>query len=323
MVKRIAIIGSGNIGSRHLQALTKLPFSVEISVVELNREAQQMALQRLKEISHNEKTHKVLWFEYLNDLKGNFDLTIVATISSGRAGLIKKLLTLGHRRFLIEKIVCQSISEYETLLKNLKKFKAKGWVNTNQRYFTAYRKIRKYFSKSKIIHISLTTGDYGLGTNAIHYLDLFSWLVNDYKISLDGNSLHNKLLPNKRGKNLVEFTGSIIGTVSSGSSVALTFMPGTDLPLLVNIYGNNGRHLLIDETNERILSITSKSVPFDYVYEHVSKLTTKIVNDIITRDDCHLSTLENSYYLHRELFRILCKHIEKLTHKKTRICPIT
>ena len=172
--------------------------------------------------------------------------------------------------------------------------------------------------------MSLTTaGHYGLGTNAIHYLDLFSWFTNDYKITLNGSSLHNKLFSNKRGKSLTEFAGSITGTVSGGSSIILTFIPEANLPLLVNIYGNDNRHLIIDETNEHVFNTIGKNLHFDYVYEHTSNLTTKIANDILTKDDCQLSTLDNSYYLHKELFRILCRHMEKLTHKKTTVCPIT
>ena len=324
MRKRIAIIGCGNIGSRHLQALTQLPLPIEVDVVEPSKQAQQIALQRLKEMMYDEKTHKILWHKHLDELKGTFDLTLVATISTGRVTLIKKLLRLGHSRFLIEKIVCQSTREYNTLLNSMKKFKAKGWVNTTPRQLTAYKKIKNYFSKSKIIHMSLTTaGHYGLGTNAIHYLDLFSWFTNDYKITLNENLLHNKLFPNKRGKNLIEFAGSITGTVSGGSSIILTFIPDANLPLLVNIYGDNNRHLIIDETNEYVFNTIDKNFHLDYVYEHPSNLTIKIANDILTKDDCQLSTLENSYYLHNELFRILCRHIEKLTHKKTKVCPIT
>ena len=322
--KKILLVGCGNIGSRHLQALTQIPFPIEVTVIEPSKQAQKIALQRLNEMKYERKTHNVLWYTNLNELKENFDLTIVATISTGRVALIKKLLHLGHSRFLIEKIVCQSTHEYDMLLDNMKKFKAKGWVNTNLRYFTSYKKIKKYFSTSKKIHISLTTGGhYGLATNSIHYLDLFSWFVDNYKITLNGNSLYNKLLPNKRGKNLVEFAGSITGTTSNGSSVTLTFIPNANLPLLVNIYGDNNRHLVIDETNENVINTTNKNSSFDYVYEHTSSLTTKIVSDILTKDNCNLSTLDKSYYLHKELFRILCHHMKKLTNKETKICPIT
>ena len=41
-----------------------------------------------------------------------------------------------------------------------------------------------------------------LDTVSIHYLDLFSWMNDDYDVTLDGTLL-NKLLPNKRGKDFV------------------------------------------------------------------------------------------------------------------------
>ena len=131
------------------------------------------------------------------------------------------------------------------------------------------------------------------------------------------------MLPNKRGKNLVEFAGSITGTISKGSSVTLTFIPNANLPLLVNIYGDNNRHLVIDETNENVINTTNKNSSFNYIYEHTSSLMTKIVCDILTKDNCNLSTLDESYYLHKELFRILCHHMKKLTGKDTKVCPIT
>jgi len=324
MKKKITLIGCGNIGSRHLQALVKLPFFVDIDVVEPNKKSQQTALKRLQEINYNQKNYNIVWHTNLNELQTKSDLVIVATTAIGRIDIIIKLLKIGNSRFLVEKIVCQSLSQYNLLLKNMKKFHAKGWVNTNMRYFKSYKKIKKYFSNSKRIHMSLTSsGSYGLGTNAIHYLDCFCWFINNYKITLDGNSLFNKLSSNKRSKRMIEFTGSITGTSKNGSSITLTLIPEANLPLLVNIYGNNNKHLIINEIEEKVFNVINSKPKFDYSYEHTSTLTTKIVSEIINNDSCDLTTIENSYHLHKELFRIFCKHIEKITHKPTKICPIT
>ncbi len=324
MRKKILLVGCGNIGSRHLQALVKLPFEVNIEIVEPNKDAQKLALKRLNEIKYNHKKFEIIWHNNFTMLDLPSDLVIVATTSINRIDIINNLLKLGNKKFLVEKIVCQSIFEYSLLLKKFKKFNATGWVNTNMRYFDSYKKIKKYFTNSKIIHISLTTsGEYGLGTNAIHYLDFFSWFVNDYNIRLDGDLLSNKLFPNKRSKKLVEFAGLLSGSNDGGSTITLNFIPNSKLPLIVNIYGDNNKHLLINETTEKVFDLNDKHIPFNFIYEHTSNLTTKIVMDIVIKNRCNLSTIENSYYLHRELFRILCKHIKKLTDKQTKICPIT
>jgi pyrroline-5-carboxylate reductase len=41
-MKKIALIGCGNIGSRHLQALAKSSFNCEITIVEPNSEAKTL-----------------------------------------------------------------------------------------------------------------------------------------------------------------------------------------------------------------------------------------------------------------------------------------
>src|SRR3989344_2708260 len=107
MKKKIALIGCGNIGSRHLQALVKLPFFVDIYIVEPNTNSQQVALHRLKEIRYDQKKYKIVWHENINELQGKYDLVIVATTSVGRVDIINKLLKTGNTKFLIEKIVCQ------------------------------------------------------------------------------------------------------------------------------------------------------------------------------------------------------------------------
>ena len=324
MKPKILLVGCGNIGSRHLQALAKLPFDVDIEIVEPSKTAQNLAKQRLNDIDYSKKKHSFTWHSDFFELDMPSDLVILATTSKNRVNLVNTLLKLNNKKFLIEKIVCQSISEYNSLLKKLKKSNAIGWVNTNMRYSDSYKKIKNYFKNSKTIHVSLTTsGNYGLGTNAIHYLDFFSWLINDYDITLDGTFLTNKLFPNKRSKEFVEFAGLLSGSNKTGSTITVNFIPNSDLPLILNIYGNNDKYLLLNESKEKFFNSFDKKIPFDFAYEHTSTLTTKIVTDIIKKHKCNLTTIENSYYLHKELLKILSKHMEKLIHKTVKQCPIT
>jgi len=223
---------------------------------------------------------------------------------------------------LIEKIVCQSTDEYNRLLTKLRSFNATGWVNTNRRYFQAYQKIKESFKNSGTIHLSLIAGSIGLGTNAIHYIDLFSWLVNDYKLKLNGEFLIDELLPNKRGKDLVEFVGTTIGSTNS-SLLSLTTLPYGNLPSVVSI-SSNGKHLIIDETNEKIIDLVNRNDHhFEFKFEHTSSLTTKIVMDILEKDDCLLPTINNLYHAHKELFRIFNAHIKKVINEERKLCPIT
>ena len=209
--KKIVLIGCGNIGSRHLQAIIKVKSVTSVEIVEPNIKSQKTAKLRLNKIEFNKLKQKIFWNKSLSTIKNQSDLVIVATNSKGRVDLIQKLLELGHRKFIVEKMVCQSVEEYKKLLFLFKKFNAKGWVNTNRRYFKSYQNIKTRFANSENIHLSVFASNSGLGTNAIHFLDLFSWLSEEYKIKLNGEFLEDKIVENKRGGNFKEFVGTIIG----------------------------------------------------------------------------------------------------------------
>lgn len=323
MNKKIILVGCGNIGSRHLQGIVKLNKKLSIEIVEPNIKSQRLAKSRLCEIKYNKDNHKISWYTSLHQINNKSDLVIVATNSDIRVNLIQQILELGHKRFIIEKIVCQSTKEYSKLLHLMKKHNAKGWVNTNRRYFKTYQKIKETFKSSKFLHVSVFSGGSGLGTNAIHYLDLFSWLVDDYEIKLNGEFLDKKIYKNKRGNKFKEFLGTIIGFNKNGSFVSLTFFPSKHESFLVNIYGEN-KAVSINELEEKayfIINGIKKNTNFRY--NHISHLTTKIVQDILNTDDCFLPTLSDSYRIHKELFNIFNHHIKKLLNKKVTLCPIT
>lgn len=299
-----------------------LPFETKIEIVEPNENAKLLAKQRLKEIMHNKCYNEILWHESLEQIQNKSDLTIVATQSPGRSNLIHQLLDLGHRRFLIEKIVCQSVNEYDLLLSAMKKYNSKCWVNTNRRYFDSYKKIKKLFKNNKL-SLTVTGTNPRLGTIAIHYIDLFCWLSGDYKIKLDGTFLVNELFPNKRGNNFKEFAGTITGSLKNNSILNITFLSDSMDSSIVTIVNNNYR-ITIDETNEKIIEQTNQfNDHLEFKFQHTSELTKLIAQDILNMDRCMLPSLEDSYHPHCELFRIFNNHIKKLTNNDVQTCPIT
>lgn len=320
--KKIILIGCGNIGSRHLQAIVKLKDNTSIEIVEPNIKAQKLAKTKLNEIKFKKNNHEIIWHESLSEIKNESNLVIVATNAEGRIKLIKELLNLGHKRFIIEKIVCQSSYQYNQILILMKKFHAKGWVNTNRRYFGVYKKIKKEFSNSNFIQLSVFAGNSGLGTNAIHFLDLFSWLTKEYEIKLNGEFLEKKIITNKKGSRYKEFLGTIIGYTKS-SFVSLTFFPSKKESFMVKIYGHD-RFAVIDELEEKGYFFNPKGKKeLKVKFGHTSELTTKIVQDILLKDDCLLPSLKESSVLHKELFRVFNKHIKNILNKDVKLCPIT
>jgi len=125
--KHIIIVGCGNVGSRHLQAVVKLPHELTIEVVEISKKAQEIAKSRLKEIDYDKKKIRCNWHDDIEELKEKADLVIVSTTSPGKVELVSKLLDMGFSRFVIDKIVAQSDKEYDFLLNKVTNLKAKAW----------------------------------------------------------------------------------------------------------------------------------------------------------------------------------------------------
>jgi len=322
VTKKIFLVGCGNIGSRHLQALAKLPYDISVNIVEPNENSRSIANARLREIPENDYSHNYFWHESINRLNDNVDLVIVATPASGRAKLMQNLVEMGNHRFLVEKMVCQSIDEYKLLMDIFKKSNMKAWVNITRRYFPSYRKFKQIFQSSDHLNLFVTAGNLGLGGNAIHFIDLFSWFCNNNSITIDNATLNDELLSSKRGSQFVEFAGTLKGS-NNKSNFEISFSLDDKLPCIINIFSEH-KHLVIDETKkEYFFSNETEQNHHELKFGSVSTTGKYIIEDIIENDSCFLPSIADLFSAHRELFRIFNHHIHKITNKESNICPIT
>ena len=324
MRKKIILVGCGNIGSRHLQAIAKLTYDIQVDIVEPNNDAVSLAKTRLNEMLYDKTNHEFFWHRSINELTDVGDVVIVATNSVNRVDLISDLISKGNTRFLIEKLVCQSITQYNIIIKKVKESNSKVWVNTNRRYFKSYNTIKELLQREKILSLSVKANSKnGLSTNAIHYIDLFSWLIEDYGIILDGKLLSDQLLENKRGTNFKEFSGIITGTMKNYSTFSMKFLPHLDNNVFVEIITNELK-IIIDETDEKITVYQDKrNYNLEFNHENVSNTSIQIINDILKNDKSLLPTINDLFDGHVELFRIFYAHINKLLNENVTLCPIT
>jgi len=318
--KKVILIGCGNIGSRHLQALVKLPYEIDIQIVDPNENSQKLAKSRLNETEFKRSNFNLTWHSSIENITES-NVVILATPSINRVELVEQLLKIGNRKFLIEKMVCQSANEFNHLLSMTNSHKAKVWVNASRRYYNSYQKIFTSIKANSPINLSIHAGNMGLGSNAIHFLDLFSWITKNESFRLNGDFLDTKIQENKRGIEYKEFSGTIMGKSSNNSIISINFSQENDLPVYVNFFDNKNT-LIIDETKERILELPS-NISREFKVEFQSNLTTKIVKDIFEKDNSLLPTLEESKIAHFELFRIFNNHIKKITNDEVEKCPIT
>ena len=142
MLYNVLIVGSGNVGSRHIQGILKSKYKINIYIVENNLNSIITTKKRISEVNYLNK--KIYIYKNLNFKKKNFDLAIIATNSKGRLNLIKKALNYQSiKNIIIEKVAFQSIKDYLEAIKILKKHKTSSWVNCARNYNSVYSLIKK------------------------------------------------------------------------------------------------------------------------------------------------------------------------------------
>ena len=83
-MKKVIIIGCGELGSRFLQAAAQVQLVGAIDIVEPFEKASEIAKQRLEQVLAPGSLLQVKWLNDINEAKDTYDLCIIATQADGR-----------------------------------------------------------------------------------------------------------------------------------------------------------------------------------------------------------------------------------------------
>ena len=321
---RVLVIGAGNIGARHIQSLCQLD-DIKIDVLEPAKES----LHILKSIIGLKNYFKISFYKKISEIKTLPDMAIVATPANPRKKIILKLLDIGIEKFLLEKLVCQSSNQYNSILKAFSKNDdAQAWVNFPRRYMPIYNQLKKSFKKNdEPIRMLVDAGNLGIACGAIHQIDIFQYLTDASEFKIQKEFLKLKAIETKR-KNYIDFAGNLIIETENNSSLTLNFTEDDFWPLL-EIYRNSKRYVIIDSDN--CFSKTAlksdmwqwKETQIKAEQPLVSKITAKIIKDIINNGDCKMPTLADSLITHKIILDVLLDYYNKNIDNSKNILPIT
>ncbi|MFC4354695.1 Gfo/Idh/MocA family oxidoreductase [Chryseomicrobium palamuruense] len=323
---QVAIIGAGNIGSRHLQALSKINTSIEINVLDLNEESLIISKQRFEEV-YDQRNGFVTKVNYINDVKlipEQLDICIIATNSAIRRSVLEELISVTKIKYLIlEKFLFQTIKDYDQVGKIIKSHNIKAWVNCSRRVWPLYISLSEKFKDITHVDFTVTASNLGIGCNGIHFIDLFEFLTRKEIISIESENL--EIVQSKR-KGYIDFTGTIIGKTSYGDKISITSYKDGDTPLLIQINSNHIR-IMIDEQKEYAL-ISEKSndwvwekVDFDYQFQ--SNLTQIVVQQLLEKSTCNLPKYDESSRMHLNILDTFFGYMNEMEDEEVEICLIT
>ncbi len=327
-LKRVLLVGCGQLGSRHLQALAKVPSIGRIEVVDPRPEGLRLGQERFQEALNGRPGPSVSWLPSLDRADPGGDLCIIATLARERTDLTREIVEgLGYSRFILEKLVASSIDAYRELIEYGRREGLSAWVNCAVRGYPVHQRIKQRISPREPIHFSVVGGNHGLATNGVHAADLFLFYTEAKEIHSAGSTVDPILHPSKRGTGLFDLSGTIRGVTDNGSEFTLTYAASHRAYEHFSIAAPNTR-CLVDHIQQWWAESSEASAwawRAGPITESllVSHLTRLFVSDILSKGSCALPTLEEAFPAHAFILNELKPHFGRLLGKEVEECPVT
>lgn len=326
-----AIIGAGQLGSRHLQGLVKSKNKFTINVVDPCDDSLKTAELRSKEIKHE---HKILFHSSITELPKSLDFVIIATNADVRLRVLESLVNHSSVETLVlEKVLFQYEEAYYRALELIEVNGIKCYVNHPRRSQGIYQSIKAELDKFSDTHFDIDVFgvNWGLGCNGLHVTDLIEYLFSDNINSYAIDELDQNLLPSKRN-GFKEFTGSIKGMTKRGHSFRITscYSPENMVkPISVTLNSSKVRFWISEAGMESVYirEIIHPEIRRDMIkLEQIklqSDLTGSLIDLALLGENLPLTKYEHAMKNHLKFINALLEQINRITNINTEICPIT
>lgn len=291
----LLLIGAGQIGTRHLQAVARCGAVGGIRIVEKSEAGRRLAATRWAETGDKRPIPEC--HEALDDVsQGWAEIAIVATSATGRRAIVEDLLRLGVRRILIEKLAFQHPRDYDQVLE--RSGDASIYVNCIYRYAPILQDIRKRLANSGSFEIIIDAGDIGMATNLPHWTDILSYIggspVEEMRISIEGTARESK-----RGGGLREFSGEAVA-VAGGGVLRINCRGPVRAPKFR--IQSDGFWVEIDESSGSIHSDIIDLCATGFSAPMVSQTTAVVIRQMLV-GSCELPTLDEVAPTDRTMLR--------------------
>ena len=260
----------------------------------------------------------VTTLDSLDKLPKQIDIAIVATNADVRPQVVKQITAKCDVQFwILEKILAQSVTALDDLC-TLMQNSTGAWVNIPRRMMIWHQQIREKLQSDIPLHITVSGSLWGLACNGIHYLDLVSWWTDEKLRKIDTSKLDSKWIESKR-KGFFEITGKITANYSGGTRLTLeSKLEGP--PFTIKVEGQNN---ILEIAEAKGVASGLDGVMITGKNEMQSKITSKLVDDILAGKNCELPKLSDSVEMHRIFLRSLLEHWNNVNSRNDETLPIT
>lgn len=314
----VAIIGAGQLGSRHLQGLKCAASPLAITVVDSSIESLRVAKERYEAIpAVGEKV--INYATSIPELPTELDLVIIATGSKPRAAIINSLLNLATVKYLVlEKVLFPILSEYQEIANLLKTKNVRCWVNCPRRMYGMFKHIKESIDTTKALFMTNADENWGLCCNAIHMIDLFLFLTEEIEYTIETRWLNDVIENSKRG-GYIEMTGTLKVTTPKGNE--LTLISENNYTGEKNFLIENGENTYTISEGEGFWLHNKK---YEYSMPFQSQLTGLLADELLKTGGCSLTPYSQSASYHKPFIEAMLSKYNSITGEKdNKLLPIT
>jgi predicted dehydrogenase len=303
---KVAIIGCGNLGSRHAESLAKHKDVESISIVDPSDSGLRITLDRIMSTGYE---GSISCFKNLSDVSGPFDLAVISTSSAERLKSLDTLIqNADPKNVLLEKLLAANAYDLAGIRDIASKSLSRFWVNCPMPFFSHYQTIQENCAikhSSTPLEYSVRGSNFGLVSNSIHYLDHFSVLtgrqVEQITLEPDCSVIDSKRTGYK------ELIGRLTAQTDSGDVLRVSYSSQSD-PQLLEIEISNGEdRWLVNEIDMHIQHFRNGESAYSssIVTPFQSDLTHKSLERIKLGESPMWGDFATSLHLHKLLFEAI------------------
>lgn len=209
---KVAIIGVGRMGRRHIQAVRKMGLDL-VGVFDISHESLRLAQEE------NGLANDIL-FKDVDELfhAVSPDCAIVATTADFHSWFTCLCAERGVKYILVEKPMATSLEECDRMIESCKRHGSNLAVNHQVRFMSVYEEPKKLLDTAAfggMASMTLVAGNVGFSMNGVHYFEAFRFLTGE-KIEEVTAWFSKEEVPNPRGVQFQDRAGSLRAVTASG-----------------------------------------------------------------------------------------------------------
>lgn len=252
-VINIAIVGLGRMGLRHIEAVKKIGMNI-CGLVDISTSA-------LTETAHQFNIPADCCFTNIGDMliDKKPDAVVIATTAPTHAEYTI-LSAQHHVKFILcEKPMALSLDEANAMIDACNHYDAKLAINHQMMFLPQYTEIKNIINSGNfgpLSSINVSGSNFGLAMNVSHYFEMFRFLT-DSTITTVQAWLEDEKVPNPRGAQFEDYSGSLIAKNDIGTRMYIDFSAKAGHGLQVTYIFKYGQ-IVVDELSGFVRTICRK-----------------------------------------------------------------